>query len=79
MPVTLYSRNHCVQCNATKRYLEEHGVEYREVNLSDEPEALEYVKSLGYLQAPVVVTKDLTWAGFRPDYLDAFTAGLKAA
>jgi len=30
--------------------------------------------SLGYLQAPVVVTPDAHWSGFRPDRLNALAA-----
>ena len=29
--------------------------------------ALEQVKALGYLQAPVVITDEDRWSGFRPD------------
>jgi glutaredoxin-like protein NrdH len=35
----------------------------------EDPAAHEYVKSLGYLQAPVVVAGDTHWSGFRPDML----------
>ena len=38
--------------------------------LSEDPAALEHVKSLGYLQAPVVVTDEDHWSGFRPDKID---------
>lgn len=36
--------------------------------MSEDPEALDKVKALGHLQAPVVVAEDGThWSGFRPD------------
>ena len=33
-------------------------------------EALERLKSLGYMQAPVVVTDQDHWSGFRPDKIE---------
>ena len=38
--------------------------------------ALEKVKALGYLQAPVVITDEDHWAGFRPDKIDELAARL---
>ncbi len=45
-----------VQCNATYRALDAKGIEYEILDLSEDPTALEQVKALGYMQAPVVVT-----------------------
>ena len=39
---------------------------------------LEKVKELGYLQAPVVVTDDEHWSGFRPDKIDALADRMAA-
>ena len=36
----------------------------------------EYVKGLGYMQAPVVVTDDEHWSGFRPDKIEALSQRL---
>ena len=38
--------------------------------------AAEYVKGLGYMQAPVVVTDDEHWSGFRPDKIEALSQRL---
>ena len=39
--------------------------------MSVNSDSLAYVKELGHLQAPVVVTADGEhWSGFRPDLLD---------
>jgi len=67
MAVTVYTKPACVQCNATYRALDKQGITYQSVDLSQDPEALERVRSLGYLQAPVVVTDSDHWSGFRPD------------
>jgi glutaredoxin-like protein NrdH len=42
----------------------------------EDPAALEHVKSLGYLQAPVVVTDEDHWSGFRPDKIDELASRL---
>lgn len=67
MTVTVYTKPACVQCNATYRALDRKGITYRSVDISQDPEALERVRSLGYMQAPVVVTEQDHWSGFRPD------------
>ncbi|MCL4068782.1 glutaredoxin family protein [Pseudomonas sp. GX19020] len=56
--ITLYSRPTCVQCDATKRALDQAGLQYRVIDLTEDAEAMGYVQSLGYRQAPVVVTDD---------------------
>lgn len=70
----VYSRPQCVQCDATVRYLESKGKEYQKVDVMQDDSALEKIKGLGYLQAPVVVTAEQHWSGFRPDLLDKYAA-----
>lgn len=65
--ITVYSKPSCVQCTATKRALDKQGIEYEIFDLSVDEKALEAVKELGYMQAPVVVAGDEHWSGFRPD------------
>lgn len=67
--VTVYSKPSCVQCTATYRALDSKGIAYVVVDLTETPDALETVKGLGYLQAPVVVTGESHWSGFRPDLI----------
>lgn len=74
MTVTVYTKPSCVQCDATKTQLDSSGIKYNIVDLTESPEALATVKGLGYLSAPVVVTEDEHWAGYRPDKIN----GLKA-
>ena len=76
MATTVYTKPSCVQCNATYRALDNQGIEYNIIDLSEDPVALETVKELGYLQAPVVVTEDEHWSGFRPDKISALAARL---
>lgn len=60
-----------MQCTATAREMDRKGIEYKYVDLTKDPEAMETVESLGYKQAPVVVAGDDHWAGFRPDKIGA--------
>lgn len=76
-PVTVYSRPACVQCDATYRALDRRGIEYAVVDISQDPDALEMVRGLGYLQAPVVIAGDEHWSGYRPDAISALHERLK--
>ena len=44
------------------------------VDISLDDEAREYVLALGHLQAPVVVSGEEHWSGFRPDRIKALSA-----
>lgn len=70
MTVTVYTKPACVQCNATYRALDKKGIVYQSVDMSQDPEALERVRAMGYMQAPVVVTEQDSWSGFRPDKIE---------
>lgn len=68
--MTVYSKPACVQCKATERALTKLGVPFNKIDITQDPQAREYVLSLGYLQAPVVTTVDGEhWSGFRDDRL----------
>lgn len=64
--VVLYSKPVCQPCKATKRALDSKGIEYTEIDITTNPEAREHIMSLGYKQAPVVVTETESWSGFKP-------------
>ena len=74
MNITVYTKPACVQCNATYKALEKQGIAFEKVDISLDTEARDYVMALGYLQAPVVVTGDTHFSGFRPDRLKALAA-----
>ncbi|MBT2263492.1 glutaredoxin-like protein NrdH [Rhodococcus erythropolis] len=67
MAITVYTKPACVQCNATYRALDKAGIEYDVIDITENAQARDYVMSLGYLQAPVVVAGDVHFSGFRPD------------
>ncbi len=74
MEITVYSKPMCVQCDATKRALTKAGAAFSVVDITEDAEALAKVKALGYQQAPVVMTSNDHWAGFRPDKIKAAIA-----
>lgn len=69
MTITVYSKPACVQCTATTRALDAKGLSYDVVDLTADEDAMTFVQSLGYRQAPVVVAEADHWAGFRPDMI----------
>lgn len=79
MNVVVYTKPECPQCNATYKALDKHGIVYEQVDITQAPEAREYVMALGYLSAPVVVAGDDHWAGFRPDRIKSLSALLVSA
>ena len=74
--VTVYTKPACVQCTATYKALDKQGIDYETVDISLDAEARNYVMSLGYLQAPVVVVGNDHWSGFRPDRIKALAGAV---
>ncbi|MGW8812952.1 redoxin NrdH [Gordonia terrae] len=72
MTITVYTKPACVQCHATYKALDKQGLTYQVVDISTDDDARDYVMSLGYQQAPVVIVdNDEHWSGFRPDRVKA--------
>ncbi len=73
--VTVYSTPNCMQCRMTYRALDQAGITYTVVDLTQNDAAREWITDdLGYSQAPiVVVTDDDHWSGFRPDQIARIT------
>ncbi len=72
--VTVYTKLDCVQCDATKRTLNKHGIPFTEIDLSANADALDRLKAAGWMRAPIVETADgETWSGFRPDRIRELT------
>ena len=65
MKLDLFTKNNCVQCKMTKKFLKQHNVEFEEHNISENPEYIDYLKNKGF-QAIV--------NGFRPDLLKKLIA-----
>jgi glutaredoxin-like protein NrdH len=71
--ITVYTKPACAQCDATFRALKA-GISYTKIDITEDPQARDYVMALGYVAAPVVVTGDARWSGFRPDRINAIAA-----
>lgn len=67
--ITIYTNPKCVQCDQTKRYLDNNQVEYNTVDLSTNQEALDMVLGMGYKSAPIVITDTSHWSGYRHEQL----------
>ena len=80
MSITVYSKPRCPQCVATYRKLKALGVAHESVDVTQDAEALNLIKGLGYQQAPVVAVRGNngaileTWGGFRPDRIKKVAA-----
>ncbi|TVU61601.1 hypothetical protein FQP90_13760 [Paenarthrobacter nitroguajacolicus] len=85
--VVLYSKPNCVQCDATKRKFKKEGLvegtDYTVVDVSQDETALAFIKSLGYLQAPVVYVSTPKgvhhWSGYDVDEIDEHILQNRAA
>jgi len=68
--VIVYSKNNCMQCKMTKRYLQEHHVQFEERNINLDPQYLDTLKQQGFQSVPVVMNSAMDpIVGFRPDSL----------
>lgn len=76
MTITVYSRPQCVQCNATKRFLNKRGVPFFEETMTEEQ--AKAFRDRGLLTLPIVVLSHNDQelqiiSGFSPDKLQAMT------
>ena len=76
--ITVISKNNCQACTATKRYLEQEGRKFVELNIENPinedkaPQIIDTLKEHGFQGLPVVVVDDdweSAFSGFRPDML----------
>lgn len=69
--ITVYTKPGCPACVGTMRYLERHGLVFAVVDVSQNPEARDFVaQTLGYRSLPVVcVDGGEHWSGLRIDRL----------
>nr|DAY28598.1 MAG TPA: glutaredoxin-like protein [Caudoviricetes sp.] len=71
--IKVYSKPKCVQCKMTKEFLKQNNVEFEEVNVFEDEEALELIKLHGFQRLPVVTRNnsfDFAFSGFQIDLLE---------
>ena len=52
--ITLYTKNRCGFCIAAKDYLNENQLEFEEINIDNDPEAKEFLKTSGHKTCPQI-------------------------
>lgn len=88
--ITVYTQPGCQPCRAVKRWLSEREIPFAETDITQDPEALDFVTGeLGYKQAPVVVMAQpvshdspvgyYSFSGFNPGELEKVAGSLLAA
>lgn len=70
----VYTKPACVQCEQTKKLLDKNGVKYTVIDITQDQEAYEKVVAMGFMSAPVVISGEDSWAGFRPDKINSIAA-----
>lgn len=73
MTVTVFTKYRCPQCEATKRQLTKQGIAFETVDLEENPSTLAQLQEAGFRQAPIVITPDASWSGYRPDLIKQLT------
>ena len=83
LKITVYSlpENQCPQCKFTKRKLDDLGLPYEVVEVSDDPAAVKLIREMGFSSAPVVVVDfgddaSWSWQGFSPSRIEQMVARL---
>lgn len=60
--ILMYSTNWCSDCQRTKFFFDEYGIEYHEIDVDEDPDGLAFVKKVnkGHRVVPTVVFPDGT-------------------
>lgn len=67
--VVVYTSPTCYPCRATKHKLNDLGIDFTEVDITEDHDARAYLVSLGHTQTPVVESPAGSWSGYKPDRL----------
>lgn len=63
-----------MQCKMAKRFLSQNQIAFTEINIDEQPEYIEELKTQGFQSVPVIVSDKATVIGFRPDQLKALAS-----
>lgn len=70
MKVKVYTSSSCPYCNMVKKFLREHGVKFKEINISKKPNAArELAKKTGQVGVPVTIIGNKKVIGFNKEKL----------
>lgn len=70
MTVTVYTKQNCVQCDATKRHLDKLDISYEVIDTTNDMAMIDKLIGLGYRAVPVVIADNDSWAGYNPDKIN---------
>jgi len=62
--VVVYSKNMCGYCVQAKNWLKNKGIEYKEVNIEEQPEAREFVINEGHRTMPQIYIDGKSMGGY---------------
>lgn len=62
--VVVYSKNMCGYCVQAKNWLKNKGIEYKEVNIEEHPEAREFVINEGHRTMPQIYIDGKSMGGY---------------
>ena len=69
--IKVYTKPNCPQCEMTKKVINDNKIEAEFIDVTQDEQALSYIKDLGYNAMPVVYVDENThWFWFRPDELE---------
>ena len=69
--VKIYTTSTCVYCKGAKEYLKEKGINYEEINLSENPDRIqEMVQVSGQMGVPVILIDGRIIIGFNRGAID---------
>ncbi|EOT29910.1 glutaredoxin-like protein NrdH [Enterococcus saccharolyticus] len=69
MNIKLFSKNNCMQCKMAKRFLADNNISFEEINIDNDPSAVDWLKEKGFQSVPIITSDATTVVGFRPDQL----------
>lgn len=73
--ITVNTLPNCRHCSRVKKYLDDHDITYRTVNLMDDDTARDRVKAAGFKQAPIIEADGFApHSGFNAALLDQIIA-----
>ena len=67
--IKVYSKPNCMACNFSKKYLDDRGVKFEEIDVFQDAEALAMLRDKGFSQMPVVSIDGEFHTGFQPNIL----------
>lgn len=73
--IRVWTNENCIQCERTKKFLDDNNIPYLTLGLADNPEDTKRFIEMGFRSAPIVETPNDIWSGFKLDKLKSLTMG----